>query len=38
MHYFDDLKTIPKNAIIKSACLNLYPINRVSTTIEKFGE
>ncbi|WP_404317298.1 M14 family zinc carboxypeptidase [Malaciobacter canalis] len=33
-----DLKTIPKNAIIKSACLNLYPINRVSTTIEKFGE
>lgn len=33
-----DLKTIPKNAVIKSACLNLYPINRVSTTIEKFGE
>ncbi|AXX92357.1 peptidase [Malaciobacter molluscorum LMG 25693] len=33
-----DLKTIPKNAVIKSASLNLYPINRVSTTIEKFGE
>ncbi|RXJ87548.1 M14 family zinc carboxypeptidase [Arcobacter sp. CECT 8985] len=33
-----DLKTIPANAVIKSASLNLYPINRVSTTIEKFGE
>lgn len=33
-----DLKTIPKDANIKSAVLNLYPINRVSTTIEKYGE
>lgn len=32
------LATIPKNAIIKSAVLSLYPINRVSTTIEKYGE
>ena len=32
------LATIPKNAIIKSARLSLYPINRVSTTIEKYGE
>ncbi|RXJ98420.1 peptidase [Arcobacter sp. CECT 8986] len=33
-----DLQTIPKDATIKYACLNLYPINRVTTTIEKFGE
>jgi len=33
-----DLKTMPENAIIKSARLLLYPINRVSTTIEKYGE
>ena len=33
-----DLKTIPDNAIIKSANFSLYPINRVSTTIEKYGE
>ncbi len=32
------LATIPKNAIIKSTRLSLYPINRVSTTIEKYGE
>jgi len=29
---------IPKNIKIKSASFNLYPINRVSTTIEKYGE
>jgi hypothetical protein len=33
-----NLQTIPQNAIIKSANFNLYPINRVSTTIEKYGE
>jgi hypothetical protein len=32
------LDTIPANAIIKEARVSLYPINRVSTTIEKFGE
>jgi len=32
------LKTVPKNAIIQSAKISLYPINRVSATIEKFGE
>lgn len=32
------LSTIPDNAKIKSAHFNLYPINRVSTTIEKYGE
>lgn len=32
------LKSLPKNAIIKNASFNLYPINRVSTTIEKYGE
>lgn len=32
------LATIPENAIIKSARLSLYPINRVSTTIESYGE
>ncbi|MEA3544694.1 MAG: M14 family zinc carboxypeptidase, partial [Thermodesulfobacteriota bacterium] len=32
------LSSMPDNAIVKSACLNLYPINRVSATIEKFGE
>ena len=31
-------KRIPKNIKIKSASLNLYPINRVSATIEKYGE
>ncbi len=29
---------IPKNIKIKSASFNLYPINRVSATIEKYGE
>ncbi len=29
---------IPKNIRIKSASFNLYPINRVSATIEKYGE
>lgn len=33
-----NLKTLPSNALIKSASFNLYPINRVSTTIEKYGE
>ena len=33
-----NVKSLPTNAIIKSASLNLYPINRVSTTIEKYGE
>ncbi|MGE4462363.1 MAG: M14 family zinc carboxypeptidase, partial [Arcobacter sp.] len=33
-----NVKSLPLNAIIKSASLNLYPINRVSTTIEKYGE
>lgn len=32
------LKTVPKNAIIQSGKISLYPINRVSATIEKFGE
>ena len=32
------LATMPDNAMIKSVRLNLYPINRVSATIEKFGE
>jgi len=32
------LKNVPKNAIIKSAKIMLYPINRVSATIEKYGE
>jgi len=33
-----DLKTIPHNALVKKANFSLYPINRVSTTIEKYGE
>lgn len=33
-----DVKSLPKDALIKDASFNLYPINRVSTTIEKFGE
>lgn len=33
-----NVKSLPLNAIIKSATFNLYPINRVSTTIEKYGE
>ena len=32
------LTTMPDNAIIKSVRLHLYPINRVSATIEKYGE
>ena len=32
------LATMPDNAIIRSVRLNLYPINRVSATIEKYGE
>jgi carboxypeptidase T len=33
-----NVSSLPDNAIIKSADFNLYPINRVSTTIEKYGE
>lgn len=33
-----NVKTLPSDALIKSAMFNLYPINRVSTTIEKYGE
>ena len=33
-----NLGSLPDDAIIKSASFNLYPINRVSTTIEKYGE
>ncbi len=33
-----NIKSLHEEAIIKSASLNLYPINRVSATIEKFGE
>ena len=32
------LETMPDDAVIKSVRLNLYPINRVSATIEKYGE
>ena len=32
------LKSIPDNAIVKDSKVSLYPINRVSVTIEKFGE
>ncbi len=33
-----NVSSLPDSAIIKSADFNLYPINRVSTTIEKYGE
>ena len=33
-----NVSSLPEDAVIKSANLNLYPINRVSTTIEKYGE
>ena len=33
-----DLSALPKDAKIKYAKLYLYPMNRVSTTIEKYGE
>jgi len=33
-----NVKSLGENALIKNASFNLYPINRVSTTIEKFGE
>jgi predicted deacylase len=33
-----NVSSLPDDAIIKSAEFNLYPINRVSTTIEKYGE
>jgi hypothetical protein len=33
-----DLDSLPQNAIIKSARLFLYPMNRVSAKIEKYGE
>jgi hypothetical protein len=33
-----DLSTIPANAIIKDVQISLYPLNRVNTKIEKYGE
>jgi hypothetical protein len=33
-----NVESLPAEALIKSASINLYPINRVSTTIEKYGE
>ena len=33
-----DLKSIPKDAIILDAQISLYPLNRVSAKIEKYGE
>ncbi len=33
-----DLKSIPENAIILDTKVSLYPLNRVSAKIEKFGE
>ncbi len=33
-----DVKSLGEGALIKDASFNLYPINRVSTTIEKYGE
>ena len=33
-----DLSSIPKDAIIKTARLHLYPMNRVQAKIEKYGE
>lgn len=33
-----NVKSLPIDALIKSATFLLYPINRVSTTIEKYGE
>ena len=33
-----NLVNIPDNAIIKNSKVSMYPINRVSVTIEKFGE
>ncbi|MDN3556519.1 M14 family zinc carboxypeptidase [Halomonas maura] len=32
------LESLPENAVIKSAKLQLYPMNRVSCKIEKYGE
>jgi len=33
-----DVQSLTENTFIKSASFNMYPINRVSTTIEKYGE
>ena len=33
-----NVNSLPQSAMIKHAEFNLYPINRVSTTIEKYGE
>jgi hypothetical protein len=33
-----DLTSIPKNAIILEAKISLYPLNRVSAKVEKYGE
>ena len=32
------LESVPENAVIKSARISFYPMNRVSVQIEKFGE
>ena len=32
------LSTIPKNAIITSASISFYPMNRVSVQVESYGE
>ncbi|MFT5660942.1 MAG: carboxypeptidase T [Sulfurimonas sp.] len=32
------LSTIPENAVITSACISFYPMNRVAVQIESFGE
>jgi len=32
------LDNIPQDAIIKEACISLYPLNRVNAKIEKYGE
>ncbi len=33
-----DLSSIPKDAIVIDAHISLYPLNRVSAKIEKYGE
>ncbi len=33
-----NIENIPANAIIKDVCISLYPLNRVYTEIEKYGE
>lgn len=33
-----DLNNMPEDAIIKTACFSLYPMNRVNAKVENFGE